>query len=105
MRESSSLDIIPPLLNGGADVTAYDPKSMGEAKALLPKAVRYEQSALSCIANADAVVIVTEWNEFRALTAAQFVDSMCGNTMIDLRNLYQPDQMIAAGINYFSIGR
>jgi len=78
---------------------------MGEAKAHLPKTVQYEQSALGCIADADAVVIITEWNEFRALTAAQFVDSMHGTTMIDLRNLYQPDQMMAAGINYFSIGR
>ena len=105
MRDSPSLDIIPPLLAAGAEVTAYDPKSMGEAKALLPETVQYEQSALDCIADADAVVIVTEWNEFRALTAAQFVDSMRGTTMIDLRNLYQPDQMMAAGINYFSIGR
>ena len=72
---------------------------------MLPEMVQYEQSALDCIVGADAVVIVTEWNEFRALTAAQFVDSMCGSTMIDLRNLYQPDQMMAAGINYFSIGR
>ena len=105
MRDSPSLDIIPPLLAGGAEVTAYDPKSMGEAKALLPETVRYEQSALGCIADADAAVIVTEWNEFRALTAAQFIDNMRGSTMIDLRNLYQPDQMLAAGINYFSIGR
>ncbi|MGB0197996.1 MAG: UDP binding domain-containing protein, partial [Candidatus Puniceispirillaceae bacterium] len=103
--DSPSLDIIPPLLAAGAEVVAYDPKSMGEAKALLPETIQYEQSALDCIAGADAVVIVTEWNEFRALTAAQFVDSMRGTTMIDLRNLYQPDQMMAAGINYFSIGR
>ena len=105
MRESPSLDIIPSLLAGGAEVTAYDPKSMGEAKALLPEKLQYEQSALDCIVGADAVVIVTEWNEFRALTAAQFINGMRGTTMIDLRNLYQPDQMMAAGINYFSIGR
>jgi len=78
---------------------------MSEAKALLPKTVKYEQSALDCIAHADAVVIVTEWNEFRALTAEQFINGMRGTTMIDLRNLYQPDKMMAAGINYFSIGR
>ena len=105
MRESPTLNIIPPLLAAGAEVVAYDPKSMSEAKALLPKTVQYEQSASDCIAGADAVVIVTEWNEFRAITAAQFVDSMRGTTMVDLRNLYQPDQMMAAGINYFSIGR
>ncbi len=105
MRDSPSLDIIPPLLAAGAEVVAYDPKSMGEAKALLPEKVQYAKSALECIAGAEAIVIVTEWNEFRALTAAHFVDSMHGNIMIDLRNLYQPDQMMAAGINYFSIGR
>jgi UDPglucose 6-dehydrogenase len=51
------------------------------------------------------VVIVTEWNEFRALTAAQFVEAMAGKTMIDLRNLYDPRAMILAGLDYFSIGR
>ena len=105
MRDSPSLDIIPSLLASGAEVVAYDPKSMGEAKVRLPKAVKYEQSALACIADADAVVVITEWNEFRALSAEQFVDSMSGTTMIDLRNLYQPNQMLAAGISYFSIGR
>ena len=105
MRDSPSLDIIPSLLASGAEVVAYDPKSMSEAKVRLPTAVKYEQSALACIADADAVVVITEWNEFRALSAEQFVDSMSGTTMIDLRNLYQPDQMLAAGISYFSIGR
>ena len=105
MRHSPSIDIIRPLIAAGAEVAAYDPKSMGEAKALLPEALQYEQSSLACIAGADAVVIVTEWNEFRALTPAHFVNSMRGNTIIDLRNLYQPDQMMASGIHYFSIGR
>jgi UDPglucose 6-dehydrogenase len=105
MRDSPSLEIIPPLLAAGAEVVAYDPKSMGEAKTLLPEAVQYEESALDCIAGSDAVVIVTEWNEFRALTAAQFIHSMRSAMIIDLRNLYQPDQMTAAGIRYFSIGR
>ena len=105
MRDSPSLDIIPPLLVAGAEIVAYDPKSMDEAKMLLPEAVRYEQSALDCIEGSDAVVILTEWNEFRALTGSQFVDNMRSATIIDLRNLYQPDQMTAAGIRYFSIGR
>ena len=105
MRDSPSLDIIPPLLAAKAEVVAYDPKSITEAKALLPEAVKYERSALDCIAGADSVVIVTEWNEFRALTAAQFINSMRTATIIDLRNLYSPEQMLSAGINYFSIGR
>ena len=105
MRDSPSLDIIPPLLTAGAEIVAYDPKSMDEAKTLLPEAVKYEKSALDCIAGSDAVVIVTEWNEFRALTGLQFVDNMRSATIVDLRNLYQPDHMTAAGIRYFSIGR
>ena len=105
MRDSPSLDIISPLLAAGAEVVAYDPKAMSEAKVLLPETVQYEKSALDCIAGADSAVIVTEWNEFRALTAAQFINSMRGATIIDLRNLYQPDQMLGAGINYFSLGR
>jgi len=105
MRDSPALDIIPPLLGAGAAVIAYDPKSMHEAQPLLPDAVIYEASALACITDADAVVIITEWNEFRALTPSQFVDVMAGRTMIDLRNLYEPEKMIAAGLTYCSIGR
>jgi UDPglucose 6-dehydrogenase len=105
MRDSPALDIIPPLLSAGAAVIAYDPKSMHEAQPLLSDAVIYEVSALACITDADAVVIITEWNEFRALTASQFVDVMAGRTMIDLRNLYEPEKMIAAGLTYCSIGR
>jgi len=105
MRDSPSLDIIPPLLSAGAQIAAYDPKSMAEAKPLLPAGVNYCESALAAIKGADTVVIVTEWNEFRALTAQQFVAAMAGNVMVDLRNLYDPDKMRSAGLHYQSIGR
>ena len=72
---------------------------------MLPDLVVYYDSALTCISGVDAVVIVTEWNEFRALTATQFAEAMAGKTMIDLRNLYDPEAMTSAGLNYFSIGR
>ena len=105
MRDSPSLKIIPQLLSAGANINAYDPKSMREAKALLPEKVTYKKNALECISGVDAVVIITEWNEFRALTAAHFVNAMRGNIMIDLRNLYEPEKMISAGLSYCSIGR
>jgi UDPglucose 6-dehydrogenase len=72
---------------------------------MLPKDVSYCDSASDCIAGADAVVIVTEWNEFRALTAAQFIAGMRGHVLVDLRNIYDAEQMRAAGLAYSSIGR
>lgn len=105
MRDSPSLDIIPHLLAAGASIRVYDPKAMQEAKSLLPAAVVFTDSAMECINGADGTVIVTEWNEFRALTPHQYLDTMRGNVLVDLRNVYQPDEMAAAGLVYSSIGR
>jgi UDPglucose 6-dehydrogenase len=105
MRDSPSLDIIPHLLAVGASIRVYDPKAMQEAKSLLPAAVVFTDSAMECINGADGTVIVTEWNEFRALTPHQYLDTMRGNVLVDLRNVYQPDEMAAAGLVYSSIGR
>lgn len=105
MRDSPSLDIIPHLLAAGASIRVYDPKAMQKAKSLLPAAVVFTDSAMECINGADGTVIVTEWNEFRALTPHQYLDTMRGNVLVDLRNVYQPDEMAAAGLVYSSIGR
>ena len=105
MRESPSLVILPQLRAEGAEISAYDPAAMEEAKPLLPSSIRYCQSAADAIAGADAAVIITEWNEFRALSPARFVDAMSGKTVIDLRNLYDPAVMREAGLSYYSIGR
>lgn len=105
MRDSPTLDIVPNLLAHGAAVRVYDPKSMQQAKSLLPVKVTYADSALDCIADADAVVLATEWNEFRALTPAQIVGAMRGRIMVDLRNVYEPDDMKNEGLDYSSIGR
>ena len=105
MRDSPSLDIVPALIEAGASIRAYDPKAMHEAKPMLPEGVTFTDSALTCLADADIAVIVTEWNEFRALTAAQFLDAMRGTVLVDLRNIYQPDDMRGAGLTYRSIGR
>ncbi|MGB0689823.1 MAG: nucleotide sugar dehydrogenase, partial [Candidatus Puniceispirillum sp.] len=105
MRDSPSIDIVRELADSGARIKAYDPKAMDEARHMLPKDVNYCDSASDCIADADAVVIVTEWNEFRALTAAQFIAGMRGHVLVDLRNIYDAEQMRDAGLDYSSIGR
>jgi len=105
MRDSPALDMIPLLLADGAEVTAYDPAAMEEAARLLPDQLAYAGSAADCLAGADAAVLLTEWNEFRALTAQSFIDQMKGRVLVDLRNVYDPRQMRAAGLTYSSIGR
>ena len=105
MRESPSLAIIPQLLAEGAAIHAYDPAAMTEAKPLLPEAVHYENSALETIEGADGTVIITEWNEFRALTATVFKEKMAGDVIVDLRNLFDGQRMIDEGLSYSSIGR
>jgi UDPglucose 6-dehydrogenase len=105
MRDSPSIDIIAALVAAGADVRAYDPKAMHEAKPLLPATVDYCTSAKACLSGADAAVIVTEWNEFRALTPQIFTTEMQGRVLVDLRNVYDPQAMRAAGLDYSSIGR
>ena len=105
MRDSPSLDIIPNLLSAGAQIKVYDPKAMGEAKRLLEDSVSFSDSAEACVHDADAVVLVTEWNEFRALTPDLYISLLKGNTMVDLRNIYSPEEMIKSGLDYYSIGR
>ena len=105
MRDSPSLDIIDALTKAGAVLRAYDPKAMDEARHLLPQEVTFCDSATDCLNGTDAAVIVTEWNEFRALTPAQFAAAMRGRVLVDLRNVYEPDAMQDAGFTYLSIGR
>jgi len=105
MRDSPALEIVPGLVAAGAIVSAYDPKAMDEAQPLLPAATNFATDAKDCINGADASVVVTEWNEFRALTAVHFLDAMTGTVLVDLRNVYAPDDMRAAGLDYSSIGR
>jgi UDPglucose 6-dehydrogenase len=105
MRDSPSLDIIPHLLAAGANISVFDPKAMDEAKHLLPESVHFTNSAEDCINGADAVVLVTEWNEFRALTPERYLAAMKGRVMVDLRNIYAPEEMTDAGLRYSSIGR
>ena len=105
MRDSPSLDIVTALAEKGAVIRAYDPKAMEEAEPLLPDTTDFTASATECLTGADIAVIVTEWNEFRALTPAHFLDAMNGKTLVDLRNIYRPSDMREAGLRYHSIGR
>jgi len=105
MRDSPSLDIIDALTKSGAVLRAYDPKAMDEARHLLPQDVTFCNNAIDCLNGTDAAVIVTEWNEFRALAPAQFAAAMRGRVLVDLRNVYEPDAMQDAGFTYLSIGR
>ena len=105
MRDSPSLDIISALSDGGAAIRAYDPKAMEEVQSMLPGETTFTTSAVECLTGADIAIVITEWNEFWALTPVQYLDAMRGTTLVDLRNIYRPSDMRRAGLNYHSIGR
>jgi len=104
MRDAPSLEILPRLLAAGARIRAYDPEGMAEAKRLMPELV-YCQDAYQAMEGADALILLTEWNEFRGLDLDRVRDLLTSPLVIDLRNIYQPKEMAAAGFSYLSIGR
>ena len=104
MREAPSLDIIPALQAAGASIRAYDPEGMAEARKLLD-GVEWSEDAYGALREADALVIVTEWNEFRGLDLVRVRQSMRSPVMMDLRNIYNPQEMQAAGFDYACVGR
>lgn len=104
VRESPALVIIPLLQKAGADVHAYDPIAMEEAAKELNN-VNWAKDAYEAATDADALVIVTEWNEFRGLHIGRLGEIMKEKCMIDMRNIYKPSQMVEAGFHYISIGR
>jgi len=104
MRDSASLTIVPALQQGGATIRAYDPEGMEEAKKSLHDIV-WCGDAYEAMQGADAVVIITEWNEFRALDLGRAKTLMRAPVMIDLRNIYMPVEMAEAGFIYTSVGR
>ena len=104
MRDSPSLDIIPALQSKGASVRAYDPEGMEEAAKLLD-GVTWCKDPYDAMTGADVVVIITEWNQFRALQLNRMKDVMKHPVLVDLRNIYDPAEMAAEGITYSSIGR
>lgn len=105
MRDAPSLVVIPKLVEAGATVRAYDPVAMNHAKGMLPGGVEYASGALDAAKDADALVVLTEWNEFRALSPQNLKKTMRGAVLEDLRNIYDPQTMREAGFSYRSIGR
>jgi UDPglucose 6-dehydrogenase len=105
MRDSPSIPIVSRLIEDGAVVGAFDPEGMQQARPLLPDAVVYCRDALDAAAGADVLVLITEWNEFRALSPARLRDAMRGQVLVDLRNVYDPVAMRQSGFTYFGIGR
>jgi UDPglucose 6-dehydrogenase len=104
IRESSSIAIIQGLLAMGAKVKAFDPAAMEEAKAIFP-GLEYGKDAYDVARGADALVLVTEWNQFRRLDLPRIKDLLKSPIFIDLRNVYDPDQMKRLGFNYCGVGR
>ena len=105
MRDAPSIPIVGRLAEDGATIRAFDPEGMDQARAVLPASVVYCRDALDAATGADLLVILTEWNEFRAIEPARLKDAMRGDLVMDLRNLYEPAAMRAAGFRYQCIGR
>lgn len=104
MREAPSLALITALQDMGARVRAFDPVSMDQAKTVLANVV-YAENAYECAEGADALVIATEWEQFRALDLKRLHDEMTCPVIVDLRNIYQPDEVKRHGFAYASVGR
>jgi UDPglucose 6-dehydrogenase len=104
MRDAPSLVVVPKLVEAGAAIRAFDPQG-GHARQMLPGSVVFCGSAMEAAQGADAVVLLTEWNEFRALPPEKLRAAMRGDVVLDLRNVWEPDAMRAAGFRYESIGR
>jgi UDPglucose 6-dehydrogenase len=104
MRDSPAIPIIKGLQERGASVRAYDPQAMKNSKAFLTD-LTYCDDAYSTAEGADALVLATEWNEFRALNFDRIRKALRRPVLIDLRNVYDPQRMRAHGFEYSSVGR
>jgi UDPglucose 6-dehydrogenase len=104
MRDAPAIVIAQGLIDAGAEVVAYDPEGMEAAEALMPGVVM-TKGTYQALDQADCAVIVTEWDVFRALDLPRVLKTMRGNTLVDLRNIYKPEQVKAAGFTYVSVGR
>ena len=105
MRDAPALAILPALVEKGAAIHAHDPQGIEEAKPLLPGGVEYHEDAYDAIEGADAIVLMTEWNVYRGLDLERVKKLMSGRVFVDLRNVYEPKDMAAAGFEYTGVGR
>src|SRR5215213_6050036 len=104
MRDARSLALIAALQDAGARVKAYDPEGMEAAKSVLTD-VQYTKDAYDCARGADALVLVTEWDTFRALELTRLKATLAAPVVVDLRNVYRPEEMHRHGFTYVSVGR
>jgi UDPglucose 6-dehydrogenase len=104
MRDAPSIDIIGGLVEQGATVRACDPRALSAAEKILPEMVPCPDAYAACT-GADAFVIMTEWNQYRMLDLDRIKNLLAQPQMIDLRNVYDPETVLAAGFSYTSIGR
>ncbi len=105
MREAPAVSILPALLEKGATIRAHDPQGMEEAKKYLPEGIQYVTDAYEACAGADAVVLMTEWNQYRALDLERIASLLNANIFVDLRNVYDPETMKDKGFTYVGVGR
>ncbi len=105
MRDSPAITILPALLEKGAILRAHDPQGMEEARKYLPANITYVNNAYEACENADAVILMTEWNQYRALHLDKLGELMKKKVFIDLRNVYEPEKLKAHGFEYTGVGR
>jgi UDPglucose 6-dehydrogenase len=105
MREAPAVSILPALLEKGAIIRAHDPKGMEEAKKYLPEGIRYVNSSYEACDGADVVVLMTEWNQYRALDLDRIASLLTNPVFVDLRNVYDPATMKEKGFTYVGVGR
>jgi UDPglucose 6-dehydrogenase len=104
MRDAPSLDIVPALIAAGAKIVAFDPEGMKEAARMLP-GVAFARTAYEAATGADVLVVITEWHEFRGLDPRRLKEAMRHPRIVDLRNIFNPDEMRGLGFAYEGIGR
>ncbi len=105
MRDAPSLAIIPNLVDKGAKIRAHDPQGVEESRRLLPDGITYCNDVYETLAGADAIVLLTEWNEYRGLDFTRIKENVNGCVFVDLRNVYEPEMLAGHGFEYHGVGR
>jgi len=105
MRESPAIDVIDFLLREGADIVAYDPQAMENARRIFDDRISYSSDGFTALEGVDALVVATEWNEFRHPDFEQLFQLMKGKVIFDGRNLFNPERMRALGFKYYGVGQ
>lgn len=104
MRAAPSIDVIEALIKAGHTVTAFDPAAMERAQAVLHHETEYAESPMEAVGGADALIVLTEWDEFRGADLLKIADLMRGTLLFDGRNMYEPEEVEEAGLTYIGIG-